>query len=64
MATKLYLLHQQMASRSSRTVYVGNLPLDVKEWEIEDLFYKVCSSSLFFVLYFTNAKRRNENTIY
>ncbi|TYH31838.1 hypothetical protein ES288_A01G204100v1 [Gossypium darwinii] len=29
-----------MASRSSRTIYVGNLPLDVKEWEIEDLFYK------------------------
>ncbi|KAK8567863.1 hypothetical protein V6N13_105811 [Hibiscus sabdariffa] len=29
-----------MASRSYRTIYVGNLPLDVKEWEIEDLFYK------------------------
>ncbi|GLT41936.1 hypothetical protein SLA2020_159620 [Shorea laevis] len=29
-----------MAGRSSRTIYVGNLPLDVKEWEIEDLFYK------------------------
>lgn len=29
-----------MAGRASRTVYVGNLPLDVKEWEIEDLFYK------------------------
>ncbi|XP_059634445.1 serine/arginine-rich splicing factor SR34A-like [Cornus florida] len=28
-----------MAS-SSRTIYVGNLPLDVKDWEIEDLFYK------------------------
>ncbi|KAK8699183.1 hypothetical protein V6N13_115277 [Hibiscus sabdariffa] len=29
-----------MASRSYCTIYVGNLPLDVKEWEIEDLFYK------------------------
>ncbi|WRX14253.1 RNA recognition motif domain - like 10 [Theobroma cacao] len=29
-----------MAGRSSRTIYVGNLPLDIKEWEIEDLFYK------------------------
>ncbi|KAE8690723.1 Serine/arginine-rich splicing factor SR34A [Hibiscus syriacus] len=27
-----------MASHSSRTIYVGNLPLDVKEWENEDLF--------------------------
>ncbi|GAV92575.1 RRM_1 domain-containing protein [Cephalotus follicularis] len=25
---------------SSSTIYVGNLPLDVREWEIEDLFYK------------------------
>ncbi|XWS67595.1 hypothetical protein CRYUN_Cryun04dG0019300 [Craigia yunnanensis] len=38
--TTLCRLHQQMAGRSSRTIYVGNLPLDVKEWEIEDLFYK------------------------
>ncbi|XP_021748427.1 serine/arginine-rich splicing factor SR34A-like [Chenopodium quinoa] len=29
-----------MAGRASRTIYVGNLPLDVKEWELEDLFYK------------------------
>ncbi|KAF5732001.1 serine/arginine-rich splicing factor SR34A-like [Tripterygium wilfordii] len=29
-----------MAGRSSRMIYVGNLPLDIKEWEIEDLFYK------------------------
>lgn len=27
--------------RSSRTVYVGNLPGDIRESEIEDLFYKV-----------------------
>lgn len=29
-----------MSSRSSRTIYVGNLPGDVREREIEDLFYK------------------------
>lgn len=28
--------------RSSRTVYVGNLPGDIRESEIEDIFYKVC----------------------
>uniref|UniRef100_A0A0C9QRX3 TSA: Wollemia nobilis Ref_Wollemi_Transcript_12439_1266 transcribed RNA sequence n=1 Tax=Wollemia nobilis TaxID=56998 RepID=A0A0C9QRX3_9CONI len=29
-----------MSSRPSRTLYVGNLPGDIKEWEVEDLFYK------------------------
>lgn len=29
-----------MASRSNRTIYVGNLPLDIRESEVEDLFYK------------------------
>ncbi|RVW31604.1 Serine/arginine-rich-splicing factor SR34 [Vitis vinifera] len=29
-----------MSSRSSRTVYVGNLPGDIREREVEDLFYK------------------------
>ncbi|KAL9240583.1 hypothetical protein vseg_014784 [Gypsophila vaccaria] len=29
-----------MSGRFSRTIYVGNLPPDVKEYEIEDLFYK------------------------
>lgn len=29
-----------MSSRFSRTIYVGNLPSDIKEYEIEDLFYK------------------------
>ncbi|XP_039008799.1 serine/arginine-rich-splicing factor SR34-like isoform X2 [Hibiscus syriacus] len=29
-----------MSSRSSRTLYVGNLPGDVREREVEDLFYK------------------------
>ncbi|BFI43506.1 serine/arginine-rich splicing factor 1 [Marchantia polymorpha subsp. ruderalis] len=29
-----------MSSRASRTIYVGNLPGDVREREIEDLFYK------------------------
>ncbi|XP_057532505.1 serine/arginine-rich splicing factor SR34A-like isoform X2 [Amaranthus tricolor] len=28
------------SGRASRTIYVGNLPLDVKEYELEDLFYK------------------------
>ncbi|XP_052193563.1 serine/arginine-rich splicing factor SR30-like isoform X2 [Diospyros lotus] len=29
-----------MSSRMSRTVYVGNLPGDIREREVEDLFYK------------------------
>nr|XP_033512029.1 serine/arginine-rich splicing factor SR34A-like isoform X4 [Nicotiana tomentosiformis] len=29
-----------MSGRFSRTIYVGNLPADIKEWEVEDLFYK------------------------
>ncbi|GAB2265006.1 Serine/arginine-rich splicing factor sr34a [Dionaea muscipula] len=29
-----------MSGRFSRTIYVGNLPSDVKEWEVEDIFYK------------------------
>lgn len=29
-----------MSGRFSRMIYVGNLPLDIREWEIEDLFYK------------------------
>ncbi|KAK8711520.1 hypothetical protein V6N13_146802 [Hibiscus sabdariffa] len=31
---------EKMSSRSSRTLYVGNLPGDVREREVEDLFYK------------------------
>lgn len=27
--------------RLSRTIYVGNLPGDIRESEVEDLFYKV-----------------------
>ena len=30
-----------MSGRFSRTIYVGNLPSDIREWEIEDLFHKV-----------------------
>lgn len=30
-----------MSGRFSRTIYVGNLPLDIREYEVEDLFYKV-----------------------
>lgn len=29
-----------MSSRAGHTIYVGNLPLDVRQREIEDLFYK------------------------
>ncbi|KAJ0452201.1 putative RNA recognition motif domain, nucleotide-binding alpha-beta plait domain superfamily [Helianthus annuus] len=29
-----------MSSRFSRMIYVGNLPLDIREREVEDLFYK------------------------
>ncbi|XP_038686320.1 serine/arginine-rich splicing factor SR34A [Tripterygium wilfordii] len=29
-----------MSGRFSRTIYVGNLPLDIREREVEDLFYK------------------------
>ncbi|KAJ0979804.1 hypothetical protein J5N97_015278 [Dioscorea zingiberensis] len=29
-----------MSSRGSRTIYVGNLPGDIREREVEDLFYK------------------------
>ncbi|XP_039048253.1 serine/arginine-rich-splicing factor SR34-like, partial [Hibiscus syriacus] len=31
---------KKKSSRSSRTLYVGNLPGDVRESEVEDLFYK------------------------
>lgn len=31
-----------MSGRFSRTIYVGNLPADIRESEVEDLFYKVC----------------------
>ena len=30
-----------MSGRFSRTIYVGNLPSDIREWEVEDLFHKV-----------------------
>ncbi|KAG4172743.1 hypothetical protein ERO13_A11G016400v2 [Gossypium hirsutum] len=29
-----------MSGRFSRTIYVGNLPSDIREWEVEDIFYK------------------------
>ena len=32
---------KKMSSRASRTLYVGNLPGDIREKEVEDLFYKV-----------------------
>ncbi|XP_052207525.1 serine/arginine-rich splicing factor SR34A-like [Diospyros lotus] len=30
----------EMSGRFSRTIYVGNLPADIREREVEDLFYK------------------------
>lgn len=36
-----YPLVAQMSGRFSRTIYVGNLPSDIREGEVEDLFYKV-----------------------
>jgi len=32
---------KKISSRSSRTIYVGNLPGDIREREVEDLFSKV-----------------------
>lgn len=29
-----------MSGRANRTIYVGNLPLDIRESEVEDIFYK------------------------
>lgn len=37
----LALLVGRMSRRWSRTIYVGNLPGDIREKEVEDLFYKV-----------------------
>lgn len=39
-----------MSSRSSRTLYVGNLPGDTRMREVEDLFYKV-SFSIDLIIY-------------
>lgn len=36
-----YFFVRKMSSRASRTLYVGNLPADIREREVEDLFYKV-----------------------
>uniref|UniRef100_I1NMK5 RRM domain-containing protein n=1 Tax=Oryza glaberrima TaxID=4538 RepID=I1NMK5_ORYGL len=33
-------LAETMSRRNSRTIYVGNLPGDIREREVEDLFYK------------------------
>ncbi|BAS71818.1 Os01g0316600, partial [Oryza sativa Japonica Group] len=33
-------LQETMSRRNSRTIYVGNLPGDIREREVEDLFYK------------------------
>lgn len=33
------------AAEERRLVFVGNLPIDIKEREVDDLFYKVCPPS-------------------
>ncbi|GER47288.1 arginine/serine-rich splicing factor [Striga asiatica] len=38
--TANFFLKDKMSARFSRTIYVGNLPADIKKHEIEDLFYK------------------------
>ncbi|KAG8381584.1 hypothetical protein BUALT_Bualt06G0136700 [Buddleja alternifolia] len=46
-----------MSGRFSRTIYVGNLPADIRESEIEDLFYKTfysVLSELYICLLITN----------
>lgn len=40
----------KMSSRASRTLYVGNLPGDIREREVEDLFYKVISLFVFVII--------------
>lgn len=42
----LNFVKEKMSSRSSRTIYVGNLPGDIREREVEDLFSKVNYSFL------------------
>jgi hypothetical protein len=44
----LWVQRGRMNRRWSRTIYVGNLPGDIREREVEDLFYKV--GDLFLVL--------------
>jgi splicing factor, arginine/serine-rich 1 len=34
-------MQETMSRRNSRSIYVGNLPGDIREREVEDLFYKV-----------------------
>jgi len=38
---------------SPHKIFVGNLPLDVKKKDLEDLFYKVKFIIYFFTLFFT-----------
>lgn len=41
------VLGNKMSGKSSRTLYVGNLPGDIRLREVEDLFYKVLISNSF-----------------
>lgn len=51
-----------MSRRWSRTIYVGNLPGDIREREVEDLFYKV--GDLFFSLFCVDSVSRNCQAIF
>lgn len=41
----------KMTRRSSRTIYVGNLPGDIRLREVEDLFYKVPMFIMLLIIY-------------
>ena len=43
-----FYFREKEMSRASRTLYVGNLPGDIRAREVEDLFYKVLHSYLNF----------------
>ncbi|XP_011014760.1 PREDICTED: serine/arginine-rich splicing factor SR34A-like [Populus euphratica] len=36
----IFFRYKKMSGRFSRTIYVGNLPADIRESKVEDLFYK------------------------
>jgi len=47
-----FYFREKEMSRGSRTLYVGNLPGDIRVREVEDLFYKVLYSFTFLRLIF------------
>lgn len=49
---RIFFSGTEMSGRFSRTIYVGNLPADIREWEVEDLFYKVGVQFTFLQFFF------------